>query len=110
MSAPIAAVVGASFCGLYSAGTVGVTGGPNHGEHPLICTVVHAALFAWLSSGWPTDARVQYGALLAAALAFSIAAVRLTPALTAVRRRWLWLPRAGLVAVYLALVGILVFR
>ena len=31
--------------GLYSVMITGVTGGPNHGEHPLIVTLIHFGIF-----------------------------------------------------------------
>jgi hypothetical protein len=62
--------------GLYSVATVGVTGGPNHGEHPFIVTIVHMAAFFFLGKHWPAASRHLYWEGLAAALVFSIVALR----------------------------------
>ena len=39
--------------GFYSVGTVGVTGGPNHGEHPFVLAIVHMVAFFFLGKHWP---------------------------------------------------------
>jgi len=36
--------------GIYSVLIVGVTGGPNHGEHPLLVTLIHLGIF-YFSAG-----------------------------------------------------------
>ena len=76
MSAPIgtevvllAAVLG---LGVYSVVIVGVTGGPNRGEHPLTCTLVHLAGFIWFGRGWPPATWRFYAGWLAVALIASL--------------------------------------
>jgi hypothetical protein len=58
--------------GLYSVLIVGVTGGPNHGEHPLTATLVHLSCFLWLGRTWPAAPWWIYVGLLALALVASL--------------------------------------
>ena len=67
-----------ALAGLHSVLTVGVTGGPNHGEHPFIVTVVHMIAFCFLGQHWPAVSRHLYWGGLIAALVLSVIALRLT--------------------------------
>jgi len=106
MTLSILAAVGVALCGAYSVGTIGATGGPNHGEHPLICTVVHGAVFAFVSGDWPPFSRELYGALLVLALVAAVVALRLTPAIDDAQRRKLWPPRIAIALVYVGLLAV----
>jgi Na+-driven multidrug efflux pump len=56
-----------ALAGLYTVSSVGVTGGPNHGEHPFTVTIVHMILFAFLGRHWPgLSLRLYWGGLIAA--------------------------------------------
>lgn len=77
-SSGIVAAILIVFAGLHSVGTVGVTGGPNHGEHPFIVTVVHMITFSFLGQHWPVVSRQLYWGGLVAALVLSVIALRLT--------------------------------
>jgi hypothetical protein len=48
------------------------TGGPNHGEHPFLITLVHLLLFFWLAEDWDPDSYSLYRILLFCALGYSI--------------------------------------
>ena len=48
------------------------TGGPNHGEHPLIITLIHLLLFNWLAEDWSPDSYQFYRTLLFYALGYSL--------------------------------------
>ena len=48
------------------------TGGPNHGEHPLIITLIHLLLFNWLAEDWNPDSYHLYRTLLFYALGYSL--------------------------------------
>jgi hypothetical protein len=64
--------------GLYSVGTVGATGGPNHGEHPFTFSIVHIAVFFFLGKNWPAVSLHLYWGGLIATLILSVIALRLT--------------------------------
>src|SRR5260370_40878492 len=64
--------------GVYSVGTVGVTGGPNHGEHPLIVTIVHIVTFMAKGQHWPAVSRRLYFEGLYTALILCIIALLMT--------------------------------
>ncbi len=82
---------------LYATSMVGVTGGPNHGEHPFTVTAIHLVLFFVLARGWPRGAWWGYLALLLATL---LAAV-FTMGLVGERRAWmLWGGRGVLLALH----------
>jgi hypothetical protein len=98
------AAIGIGFAGLYSVISAGTTGGPNHGDHPFLVTVIHMGCFAWFATGWPVLSRELYWGGLAAALVLSIVALRKTHD---VRRGWLIPLRLGLAAVYAGLMFVL---
>jgi hypothetical protein len=49
---------------LYVAMTSIETGGPNHGEHPFLVTLVHLIVFFWLVEDWDPDSYSLYRTLL----------------------------------------------
>ena len=65
----LAAVLG---LGVYSVLIVGVTGGPNRGEHPLTATLVHLCCFVWFARGWPAAPWRVYAGWLTIALIASL--------------------------------------
>ena len=56
---------------LYATFTLGTTGGPNHGEHPMTVAVLHMILFFWLARGWERGPWWAYLGLLVATLVFA---------------------------------------
>ena len=94
-------------CGLYSVGTVGVTGGPNKGEHPFTVTMVHMPAFAYFGSRWPALSRHLYWGGLVAALVLSIIALRLTHS---ENPNWKFPVRVFLSLLYAGFVFILITR
>lgn len=59
-------------CGaLYASLTVGTTGGPNHGEHPMTVTVLHLGLFLWFARHWRWGPWGAYFGLLLVTLVFA---------------------------------------
>jgi hypothetical protein len=103
----IAAVVLVSLAGLYSVSTVGVTGGPNHGEHPMTVSIVHLVCFFIFARGWPALSYYSYLGGLLAALAASMAALTFD---AVSRPRVQWTIRAVIAVVYGGLLWILVAR
>lgn len=88
---------------LYATFTAGVTGGPNHGEHPFTVTVIHLALFLWLARGWPRGAWWGYLGLLVATLVAAVLAM----GLVGERRAWvLWGGRGVLLGLHAAMFAI----
>jgi hypothetical protein len=51
---------------------VGVTGGPNHGEHPLLITFIHFGVFYFPAGSWPEEIYNSYCKLLILCLFASI--------------------------------------
>jgi hypothetical protein len=92
-------------CGFHGTWTIGVTGGPNHGEHPFLVNVIHLLVAFWAVKEWPAQARWTYLGLVAAAVALGIVAMRLVGA----GPKALWTARAAMVAIYLGLLGV-IFR
>jgi hypothetical protein len=86
----------------YAVFTIGVTGGPSHGEHPLIVSVIHLIAFlAWMRT-W--DEAAAYGLLLVASLVIAVLAMR--------HKLWekpgtLWVLRLGMAATYAGMLAIL---
>jgi hypothetical protein len=58
--------------GIYSVMIVGITGGPNHGEHPLVVTLIHLGVFYCTAGSWPQGIHNNYMWLLVSCLAASI--------------------------------------
>jgi hypothetical protein len=96
-----------AMAGLYSVGTIGVTGGPNHGEHPFIVTVVHMVAFFFLGKNWPAVSQQLYWAGLIVALILSIIALRLT---YSDHRKWRRLVRIPLGLLYAGFLVVLLKR
>jgi hypothetical protein len=85
--------------GLYATSTVGVTGGPNHGEHPFIVNLVHMGVAAfWALRGWPPPPRWSYLGVLGAAIVLSVLVLNYTAASS---RGRVWTARAAMAALYL---------
>jgi hypothetical protein len=93
--------------GFHTVATVGVTGGPNHGEHPFTVTLVHMIVFAFLGRHWPVLSRHMYWGGLAVALVLSIIALRLT---FNENRAWRVLIRIPLGLLYVGLLVVLFKR
>lgn len=90
---------------LYASFTVGVTGGPNHGEHPFTVTAVHLVLFFILARGWSRGPWWGYLGLLVATLAAAVLAM----GLVGERRAWvLWGVRAVMLALHGAMFAVLI--
>jgi hypothetical protein len=98
-----------AFLGAYSVFTVGVTGGPNHGEHPFLVTLVHMAAFGWRGPELPTlSHRIYWGGLLAA-LALGFVAMMYTSNSKA-PAHWQLLTRIALGLSYAALLAVLILK
>jgi len=62
-----------ALAGLYATFTVGVTGGPNHGEHPLLVNLLHLGVAAfWGLRGWPSAPRWSYLVVVGVAIVLSV--------------------------------------
>ncbi len=81
---------------LYATINVGLTGGPNHGEHPFLVAVLHVILFFVVARGWPPGTWWAYLGLLALTLAYSVVAMGFVGA-SATR---LWIGRGIMAALY----------
>lgn len=86
--------------GFYAVFSIGLSGGPNHGEHPFILNVCHLVGFLFLARAWNDNHYYAYLIILLLALALSIYAIRI--------RIWdqpkrTWLFRGVVSACYLAL-------
>ena len=92
--------------GVYAVTTVGTSGGPNHGEHPMIVTIVHTVVFSVASRGWPRPLFWTYFAVLAAALLLSFFVV---PLRGDWKDRGVRAARLGMAALYLGMLGVLLF-
>lgn len=101
MSSPWIAALFITIAGAYSVGTVGITGGPNHREHPFTVTIVHAVAFYFLSKTWPAPSRELYWGGLACALVLAAVAMRLTHGEKTSRRPWVRVPLGLLYAGFL---------
>ena len=88
---------------LYAALSVGVTGGPNKGEHPFTVTVIHLVLFFVLARTWPWGPWWGYLGLLLATLVAAVLAMGLTRE----RRAWvLWSGRGVMLGLHAAMFAI----
>ncbi|RPI79607.1 MAG: hypothetical protein EHM45_02235 [Desulfobacteraceae bacterium] len=63
--------------GFYAVFAIGLSGGPNHGEHPFILNVCHLAGFLFLARAWDNNYYYTYLAILVSALALSVYAIRI---------------------------------
>ncbi len=89
--------------GVHATWTIGVTGGPNHGEHPFLVNVIHLIAAFWALRAWPPAAKWTYIALLAVGVLLGIVAMRLVGA----GPKALWSARLAMVALYAGLLAIL---
>lgn len=97
--------------GLWSVAMVGVSGGPNHGEHPFLCSVFHALAFAFKGPALPTLANRGYWGALAVAGVLSIVAMRwMNAGEREVMARWQLLLRVGIALAYCAMLALLVLK
>jgi hypothetical protein len=91
--------------GVHATWTIGVTGGPNHGEHPFLVNVIHLLVAFWALKAWPPTAKWTYIGLVGGGVLLGIVAMRLVGA----GPRALWSARAAMAALYVGLLGILLF-
>jgi hypothetical protein len=89
----------------YCVSSVGISGGPNHGEHPFIVNLLHALVFLALAA-WEGAPYWGYLGLLAAALVLSCYVMPLRVWNEGEARR-VWLARAAMLAIYAGLYAIL---
>jgi hypothetical protein len=89
--------------GLYASSTVGVTGGPNHGEHPFTVNAVHLIVLLVNARHWPNPKFYAYLGILGAAILLSILVLRYFWGWS---RPQVWAARIGMAALYLAMLGI----
>lgn len=100
-------LTGLILAGLYATSTVGVTGGPNHGEHPFTTNLVHLGVAAfWALRGWPPGPYWTYLGILGAAIVLSATALGLN---SESPRGRVWATRAGMAALYLGLLAVVLF-
>jgi hypothetical protein len=88
--------------GIYSVFIVGVTGGPNHGEHPLLITLVHFGVFYFSAGTWPEEIYDPYCRLLVLCLFASIVGYGSSDYATGQGR--FWLARGMLLVAYVGLI------
>ena len=88
---------------LYATFTLGTTGGPNHGEHPLTVTVLHLGLFFWLARGWARGPWWLYLGLLTLTFVFAAYAIRLAFVAEPWKR---WAGRAVMFALHAAMFAV----
>jgi len=92
-------------CGFHATWTIGVTGGPNHGEHPFMVNLLHLGVAAfWATKGWPPKARWTYLGLLGVGVLIGIAVINLRVDDDPKR---VWAARVAMIALHLGLLGIL---
>jgi hypothetical protein len=82
---------------LYLVAMIGVSGGPNHGEHPLLLNIGHLILLYVYGGHWASDYYYAYQNLLLAAIGLSLAAFVLRFTLLA------WVIRIGMTGIYVGL-------
>jgi len=87
--------------GFHATWTIGVTGGPNHGEHPFIVNVIHLIVTFWAITTWPAQARWTYRGLVAVGIVLGIVAMRLVDAGSAAK----WVARGAMIVLYLGLLA-----
>lgn len=92
--------------GFHATWTIGVTGGPNHGEHPFIVNVVHLIVTFWTFGEWPAQLRWTYRGLVAIGIVLGIVAIRLVDAGAGAK----WAARVAMILLYVGLLVILLRR
>ena len=94
--------------GIYSVAIVGVTGGPNHGEHPLIVTLIHFGIFYFTTGSWPQGIHGLYIWLLVSCVGASIIGYG-----SAYNAQWgirFWIARGILFAAYVGFILLFLSR
>jgi hypothetical protein len=94
--------------GIYSVMIVGITGGPNHGEHPLLVSLVHLGVFYFTAGSWPEGLHNQYMWLLVLCVVASIIGFG-SADYTKVRIRF-WIARGMLCIAYVGLILLFLSR
>jgi hypothetical protein len=92
-------------CGLHATWTIGVTGGPNHGEHPLLVNLFHLIATIWVLNDWPPQARWTYRGLLAAGVVLGMLVMELRQVEHPKR---CWTARAAMVSLYAGLLTLII--
>jgi len=85
--------------GVHATWTIGVTGGPNQGEHPFIVKVIHLIGAIWALKAWPPTAKWTYISLVGGGVLLGIIAMRLIGA----GPKALWSARAAMMALHLGI-------
>lgn len=98
--------------GLYSVMIVGITGGPNNGEHPVIITGLHLAIFFSTTDSWPVDLHDLYFKLLLFCMAGSFVGFGNYDYATFKIRFWvargmIFMAYVGFVIIYLSVHGVM---
>ena len=94
--------------GFHATWTVGVIGGPNHGEHPFTTNLIHLGVAGfWATRGWPSGDRWTYLGLVAGGVLLGIPAMgwRVDD-----DPKKVWAGRLVMIALYLGLLYILLWR
>lgn len=89
----------------YVVAMIGVTGGPNHGEHPFLVNMLHLFTFGVAGGAWARPWFYPYLALLGAALVLSVLVIPIREYTDVVLT---WLARAVMFGLYIGLFVILV--
>jgi hypothetical protein len=93
--------------GVYATSTVGVTGGPNHGEHPFIVNLLHMGVAAfWALRGWASTPRWSYLGVLGVAIVLSVLVMGYSASSP---RGRVWTARAAMAVLYTGLVAIVLW-
>lgn len=97
-----------ALAGFHATWTIGVTGGPNKGEHPFMVNLLHLGIAGfWATRGWPAGDRWTYLGLVGAGVLLGVAAM---PWRVEDDPRKVWAGRVAMVALYLGLLAILIWR
>jgi hypothetical protein len=87
---------------VYATFTVGTSGGPNKGEHPMTVTAIHAVAFFAMAKGWPRGAWWGYLGLLAVTFAYALAAI----GFVGKGARTIWIGRGVMAALHAAMFAV----
>ena len=94
--------------GFHATWTIGITGGPNHGEHPFMVNVIHLLVAGFYATrGWPGIDRWPYLGLVGAGVILGFFAM---PWRQESDPKKVWSGRAVMVALYLGVLYILLWR
>ena len=94
------------FAGFYATCNVGMSGGPNHGDHPFIVNMIHLIAFCTKAQHWPRPLFWTYFGVLMAAIALSAAVLELRGGW---KDREILIPRLGMIALYAGLIYMVFF-